>query len=428
MYRNDISLSHAIFSVNEPVEYEIKYQTMCGIISCEKTRKEVRMDQKIKHIYKETQTRGCCPGYAESPDRHCLPICFNSCNNGKCIGPNECKCTPEPTETSPGYVGSTCGRFACLAANRWGPKCDKECDECPANSYCSATTGKCLCRSGWRGFNCTEECDSTSNCEDVELPPVVEPEVNIISDVIGPSQKLVAMEARSLEKTNDNELSSGLSANYLFNLFLLGACVTLFVAAFLYRSRLNQVRNELYYATCSSGGSGGGSNYSSDQNSYYATNRPRMPTPQGDFLDKNLNFASATRHILNGKADETQSVKSPDNRHKFALDPRVESNLITSQQASKLNVYSQIGTDVGDRSYATITDTSNLTNNSVTLSITQDADEDHQYQVPRSPAIRANFSLPLAENGPKDVILDESNNDDDVSNIYEEIKPRKSLD
>lgn len=335
---------------------------MCGILPCTKVKYETRMDTKVQTIYEEAVRSVCCPGYTETPDRKCVPICLKSCLHGKCIAPGVCKCFTEPTETSPGFAGSNCSRFVCLAANRWGQNCDKEC-ECPPTAYCSASTGKCLCQPGWRGVNCSEECGPNSNCENLELPPIIEPEANVLDDnLIGGSSQRLVSEARSMlgdQTEGSEELARsyggyfGAAHSIMSGFFMIMSVIFIFLIVS-YRQQLKQMRNNLYYGpySTSSRPSDGGEDseshiYSSVSERPSLQNRPRMPTPlERDYLDKNLSFASATRSILNGKeltSANSNNMKS-ESRNKIILDQKVESHLISSQMLCDDNVYSELPT------------------------------------------------------------------------------------
>lgn len=421
---NQLSHTPHTHRVEEPIKYELKYQGMCGIMPCTKTRTEVKIDSKLRTVWENMQVPVCCPGYAETPDRKCAPVCLKSCNSGQCSAPGICKCTPEPTETSPGFVGSTCTRYTCLAVNRWGSKCDLECN-CPSNSYCSASTGKCICRTGWRGADCSEECEPSMNCANVELPPIIEPEANVIYDSMAQSQRLESA-PRALERDLEDETSQVsksianlVAAHMGINLFLIILTSALIFAVFWYKKRLNQMKKELYYGTYSSPASSNDSNYS--PNSAYSTNtrsvmsgRPRMPTPlESNFLSKNMTFASATRNILL-KGDSTDQNKTSNHRDTILMAPHIESHLIASQRSSEQNIYSDIGSNFSERSYS-IKGNSVLPNNTTMLSVSthsalkEDDGEDNAYKVPRSP------SIPAADKSESDQL-----------NLYEEIKPRSS--
>lgn len=398
---------------------------MCGLLPCEKVRTEVRIDSQLKTVSEEVEVARCCPGYAETPDRKCAPICLKSCKNGYCSAPGACKCDPEPTETSPGFVGSTCTRFTCLSPDRWGSKCDLECN-CPSNSYCSASSGKCLCRTGWKGVDCSEECNSPKDCPDVELPPIVEPDANVIYDSLSSqSQRLEAPRAleRDLEDENSRiskSIANLVAAHMGINLFLIILTSALVFAVFWYKKRLNQMKKELYYGTYSSPAPSEDSNYSPDSAYSCPTNtrstisgRPRMPTPlESNFLSKNMNFASATRNILL-KGDSTDQNKTANNRDAVLLAPRIESHLIASQKDSKQNIYSDIESNLSERSFNNKRDKA-LPNNMTLLSVRttptlkEEDEEDHTYKVPKSP------------------VPPSGRNESEESNLYEEIKPRSS--
>lgn len=404
--------------VDIPVSYTLKYQGMCGILPCEKTRIETRLDSRLTPSIEEIQVIACCPGYAETPARRCAPICLNSCNSGKCIAPNTCKCNPEPTISSPGYVGPTCSRFTCLSANKWGEQCDRECN-CTGNSYCNASTGKCVCRAGFRGADCSEVCHPSSmNCEEAFLPPIIEPEANAIhtgENIMGASQKLES--ARSMELSDDvlRSPSSFAAAHMELNVFLVVLSLFLIGTLIYYRKRMNQLRNELYYRSSSSGGNTE-NNYSSPSSVGYYSNpismvgRPPIPTPeQSELLSKNLSFAAATRNILT-KGGIIAS-KQDDNRSKVVLHPAIEQRLINSQEPSESNLYSEVDSKSSIDQYA-----KPFAGGYGPPEYNSRANEDKYplYQVPKPSNIRTNFKPEV----------EEQNDDDNESNIYEELPPQ----
>lgn len=50
-------------------------------------------------------------------------------------------------------MGTKCNKPC--TENKYGPDCTETC-KCPFKSACRATDGKCECKSGWQGINCTE--------------------------------------------------------------------------------------------------------------------------------------------------------------------------------------------------------------------------------------------------------------------------------
>lgn len=378
-------------SVEEPVKYDIPYNAICGLIPCVRYRTETRRDVRRIVNWEEKVVPSCCPGYFENFLHNCIPVCLDNCRNGKCIKPNVCKCDPEPTDSSPGFVGATCNRFTCLDDNKWGTKCDKDCN-CPMNAYCHATTGKCLCRSNWRGPDCTQVCNSTTECDEVNLPPVIEPDLNSIpTDDIGRADRLVLSRDAGIE--DDDPLSS--FASYAFtqtsiNLLLMFVTSLLIFTVFRYRRRLNELRNDIYPPS----GSGSGSTYGSDP-SYYSTisnailRRPRMPTPdEASQMSKNISFDNATRSILKGTAAPIIQGQST----RLILNPKVESHLIASQMESEENIYSEIQPSSVDATYSVIdiSPSENITNldSDLSTSLTVNPNTDYSpYQVPKSPSI-----------------------------------------
>lgn len=439
--------------VTEPVKYHITYQGMCGILPCTKTRTEIRMDHSIKTVIEETVKRVCCPGYAEVANRRCAPICIEPCQNGKCVAPNVCKCNPEPGVDTPGYTGHSCSRFVCLAQDRWGTKCDRHCN-CPSNAYCSAHSGACRCYPGWRGVNCTLECDSSKASEECdesnELPPIVDPEVNLLNTAAG----LHRLQSMALERRPDSDEAEislhkmngdGYNLNNIVSSYLAAAsaalCLFLLIALFVIKRQRDQARNQLYYAACSgsersqSGNSSASSYY--DHGSYYSEPASGRGNDSSDFRDKNLSFAAATRHILR-RDDDVKSSELNLPRNKFVLDPRVESHLVKSHLASEQNIYSEIGSNTSERSSSSSHNLSSTKKPSTTISAntnssSSDETEDHTYQVPKSPAFfmsneitRARQLCPIPEVSTNQQARDGDGHN--VSNIYEEIKPKKPSD
>lgn len=409
--------------IEQPVQYKIKVQSMCGLLPCVKTRFETRTDQSIKTILQQVEKSTCCPGYAETQDRKCAPICLKSCSNGgECIAPGTCKCSPKPTDMSPGFVGPTCARFVCFSDDRWGAKCDKKCD-CPSsNSYCSADTGKCLCYPGWRGINCTLECDlfsDTVECRDHNrLPPIIDPESNLMNaNLMMERQRpeaLVLDDEVKIVAENGHDWRS-LASNYIIVALSIVSLVSV-IAFLVIRKRYEQVRDELYSNSASNYAAS--STYSSGPPPYDSTSQSSSPSsgvtvmvPSNGNLEKNFSFAAATRNILLGKDLNSLHQTKSDGRNRMVLHPRAEAHLINSQKKAEQNDYtmnmSGICNDLRNPSAYTLC-------------------EDHVYQVPKStsPSARTHSytSNLVADNSHN---LDRTLEDDSTSNIYEEIKPRK---
>lgn len=404
------------------------------------------MNSKLRTSVKEVQVPTCCPGYAETPARQCAPICLNACHNGRCTEPNFCQCMPEPTESSPGFVGSTCGRFVCLG-DKWGSKCDRDCEICPVNSYCSASTGKCMCRSGWRGINCTEECDSTMNCEGLELPPIFEPEANVIDDTIpisGPaSAKLQgrSLEHDILESENAKSIASLIAAHMGVNLFLTLLTFVLIFAVVRYRKEISRLKNDYYFYARPPppNGSSGSSEYSADSTytTYQnGTTRTRTLGPaDSDFLGKNLNFNTATRFLVKS---QNAGVNQSGELDRIVYNPKVEAHLISSKRNATENIYSDIESNLGDKppSYTLIP--ASQTYNQATqqqrpLGVHTNLgplpeDDDHY----KSPKPSRQLALPEVPSDSQPQDTSTANNTTDASdayfegeqNIYDEIRPR----
>lgn len=337
---------------------------MCGLLPCDKTRTEMRLNTRFEPTIEEVVQYSCCDGYAETPDHKCAPVCLNACQFGKCVAPNKCQCGPEPTDSTPGYAGSTCSRYICLS-NKWGSNCDKDCPTCPKNAYCSGHSGKCVCKTGWHGANCTDECTNSIGCDDALLPPLVEPEANVLPELIGvTAQRLEARnsEAPSDDMTSANRIASMLATHIGINIMLTVVTLMLLISLFMYRRRLSQLSQELYYANSYSSGSGSGSGRSIGStlsDSYYAAvaamrNRPRMPTPSEcktqidqSLLSKNLGLFDKTidQQLLGfgGKSiSATQTVADYPAEHATITNSRSEAHLAASQLLSRENLYSQI--------------------------------------------------------------------------------------
>lgn len=411
--------------INDPIKYEIPYNAICGLIPCTKYRTEYRYDIK-KIVYLEEQTvPTCCQGYGENPARQCVPVCLDGCRNGRCVKPGICKCDPQPTETSPGFVGPTCSRYSCLDDNKWGTGCNKECN-CPTNAFCHATTGKCICRANWRGPDCSESCDSASDCEEAVLLPVIEPDVNSIPDISVRADRLI-----SIQRDMDSNESEALStfAGFAFtqtsvNLLLVFLILMLVFTIVRYRRRVNALENQQvgnYYEPTSTSGS---------DRSYYTTgssgliNRPRMPTPDEASLSKNLSFAAATRNIIKGNDAALMSSKK-NVQAQLIVNPRIESHLIASHKDSESNVYSEVQSSLPYSSYS-LQESLLSESDSLSINVNQSTDDYGHYQVPKSPSkvlpvtdtIESNPRASLPSLQPNSDLI--SSSDD---NIYEEIKP-----
>lgn len=383
---------------------------MCGLFPCTKTRVETKEDRVIKTVIAHVNKATCCPGYVETVERQCAPVCLASCANGaKCVAPNECKCQPEPSFSAPGFAGPTCKRFVCLQADTWGSKCDRICPEaCSENSYCSASSGKCLCYPGWRGPKCTIACkfnDLSDECQEANsLPPIMEPEVNLLDSMPRSQQRAEALmldnsepdDIQIISKSSDSQSwSSPVLACLIGGLSCL--VLILLVAILSLMRRYRSISNELYYNSVSGASDRSDSNYSSSgsANSHYYS-----ASPPGKNLEKNLSFAAATRNILAGVTGGAgvgqeagkEAAGRMRNMEKRALPlvPRVESNLIRSQQASEQNIYSEpISASKNDSANSnTLSRVPKLTVPVKQIS----EDEEHIYQVPK--LVEGNARLP----------------------------------
>lgn len=351
--------------------------------------------------YVEVERRGCCEGYALTPARTCAPICLKACQFGKCVAPNRCECSPEPTANQPGYAGPLCNRFVCSAPERWGPNCDKEC-QCSETAFCDARSGNCLCRPGWRGANCTEECNSQSGCDDLPyLPPLFEPEVNIIKtddNVAGRMSSALTLESSIDHETNDEDkrvFQRMLTTHLQINLFMVLIVSGLIFAVFLYKKKLSQIKNELYYAAYPGSNPRGSSDSSSGYSSVYnangtITNRPRMPLPsERNNLGKNLSFDAATRNALSEKG-----IIPSDKQFFPTINSKIEKHLFESKESAQHNIYS----DIESNHESSCVGVPAAAENQLSIQV------ENEYQVPKSPV------RPLSETTPD-------------TNLYEELMP-----
>lgn len=290
--------------VDEPVHYEIKFQGMCGMMPCTKTRTETRMNSKLKSIVKDIQMPICCPGFTETLDRQCAPIDSNA--------------------------------------------------SAPASAKLEALS-----------------------------PRVIEGDL--------------------IEIESTKSVTSLVAAHMGINLFLILSTFVLVMAVFWYKKRLNQIKNELYYAYTRQAPSDDSSNYSpsSVAPSNYIHNRPPMPLPlDSNFLGKNLDFNSATRNILLQGEQKQQTEK----RSAIVYDSEIESHLINSQVNAQQNLYTEVESVLGDRTLSICTN----------LSAVPEAGESI-YQVPRSPSHVVSPHIQM-----------DSTEEEEDYNIYEEIKPKSS--
>lgn len=369
---------------------------------CTKSEVKKKIDSRIVTVVKKVRRRVCCPGYSETPAGRCAPICINSCNNGKCVAPNQCQCNPEPTETAPGYVGSNCDRFACLRIDRWGSKCDRECS-CNENSYCSASTGKCICRSGWTGENCTEECTPSMNCDNYELPPILEPEANIIHETFikDRSQQLNAAEAleRSSERPHDDQSARDDQKQQLYSIhtmiYLIVISLLVYTVIYFWY-KFEKLKALIHNQAYSYGYASSSSVYSADTTNSGSQN--------GDDPKYAVTAKGPKRFF-----------------ERYLIHPQTESHLVKSHKSPKPNLYSELGSVV----YATPCEKPSNNSPGRVVSATSlrsppQEEQDHEYQVPRSvasprPSTQDILSRPLPRPG------DSLRYEDP---IYEEISPR----
>lgn len=334
-------------------------------------------------------TRECCDGYGLTTSRTCAPICLQPCQFGKCVAPHRCECNPAPSASQPGYDGPRCNRFVCSALDRWGTNCDKEC-HCSETAFCDARTGKCLCRPGWHGANCTEECDQRSGCDDLPyVLPTFEPEVNIIKvdDNVEGRASALKVEPLQVERESDDDkraFSRMILAHMHIELFLVVLVSGLMFTLFCYKKKLSELKDELYYAAYPASNSS-----SSDSSTGYrqVRNRPPMPLPgEANQMEKNLSFDMATRNALSEKQNHNGS------EHVIIPINKAERHLFMSKELSQNNIYSEIDSNFES---PCINNTPKSQLNVVS---------ENEYQVPRSPARL-------------------SSETDSHSNLYEELVP-----
>lgn len=297
------------------------------------------------------------------------------------------------------------------------------------------------------------------NCDGLDLPPIIEPEVNVIYDSLSQSAKLEALSPRALERELENEntlatrsVASVVAAHMGINLFLTILTFSLIFTVLMYRRRLNRIRNDLYYgqySTNAAPSNGSSSNYYPDSSVYSHArsiskmhNRARMPLPAESNKNANLSFSAATRNILRleGAGFDMQKSEPRERVDKLLCNSKVESHLMSSRRDSQKNVYSDFSESIlSDEPYKVIEyldyldtkrtqlniipeDKTCLTVNTTQTPLTQ---QDSEYQVPRSPALRSQNSTPTIL---RQVALDEqslnSYSNDDQLNLYEEIKPK----
>ncbi|KAL4216545.1 hypothetical protein ACF0H5_024268 [Mactra antiquata] len=142
--------------------YHTTYTTWCFAFPprCTRYRRNSRKAYKSTTLYRQRDHLYCCPGYKAYPGiDHCVPACRHDCNQdryrGVCVKPNVCKCRP-------GYHGLYCGTDC--PPHKWGAQCANLC-HCGPHSTCDPYKGNCVCKVGYTGLNCTEQCDQSFGLE-----------------------------------------------------------------------------------------------------------------------------------------------------------------------------------------------------------------------------------------------------------------------
>ncbi|XP_049661067.1 platelet endothelial aggregation receptor 1 isoform X6 [Accipiter gentilis] len=89
----------------------------------------------------------CCLGYYESRDT-CVPRCTQECVHGRCVAPDLCQCEP-------GWRGSNCSSEC--DEQSWGPGCGHRCN-CHHGAPCDPLSGVCSCPPGFADPLCHQPC------------------------------------------------------------------------------------------------------------------------------------------------------------------------------------------------------------------------------------------------------------------------------
>ncbi|XP_027765206.1 platelet endothelial aggregation receptor 1-like, partial [Empidonax traillii] len=101
----------------------------------------------------------CCLGYYESRDS-CVPRCSQECVHGRCVAPELCQCEP-------GWRGTDCSSEC--DEQSWGPGCGKRCN-CHHGAPCDPLTGVCSCPPGFADPLCHQPCPPGTYGQGCHLP------------------------------------------------------------------------------------------------------------------------------------------------------------------------------------------------------------------------------------------------------------------
>ncbi|NXW45134.1 PEAR1 protein, partial [Nyctiprogne leucopyga] len=114
-------------------------------------RQAVRTDSRRRYQ--------CCLGYYESRDA-CVPRCTQECVHGRCVAPDLCQCEP-------GWRGPDCSSEC--DEQSWGPRCQHRCD-CHHGAPCDPLSGACSCPPGFADPLCHQPCPPGTYGQGCHLP------------------------------------------------------------------------------------------------------------------------------------------------------------------------------------------------------------------------------------------------------------------